>query len=95
MKAIDIIVRFCCRERWVSFFTASNKDFTLEDLDINSDGVLERNDIRTLLTGFMGEEPSDFLLEDMMSALDEDSNGVIDEDELKKVLDMAKLRNTD
>ena len=93
MKAIDIIVRFCCKERWVSFFNASNKDFNLEDLDIDSSGGLKRSDVRTLLTNFMGEEPSDFHLEDMMSALDEDSNGFIDEEELKKVLDMAKLRN--
>lgn len=95
MKAIDIIVRYCCKERWVSLFTASQKCLTDEDLEIIADGPLERHQIKKLLTNVMEKEPSDFLVDDMMSALDEDENGVIDDSELQKIIDAAKERMDD
>ena len=93
MKAIDIVVRFCCKERWISLFAASNKEFTFEDLDTNCDGVLDRNEIQAILTTIMGKSPSDILLDDMMDALDQNEDGTIDEMELRKILEAAEQRN--
>jgi len=95
MKAIDIIVRYCCKERWVSLFTASQKCWSDDDLDIIADGPLEREHIKKLLTNVMETEPSDFLVDDMMNALDEDENGVIDDCELQKIIDAARERMDD
>jgi hypothetical protein len=41
IKAINIIVRFCCRERW-----AALSSMAFRDLDLNNDGVLDRDEIK-------------------------------------------------
>jgi hypothetical protein len=87
IKAIDIIVRFCCRERW-----AALSSMAFRDMDLNNDGVLDRDEIRELMTLKLGEEPTSVMLDLMMNSVDENSNGVIDEDEFTQL--MANLKRS-
>ena len=82
LKAIDLIVRYCCKDRWSTIA----QQFTFKDLDLNNDGALCRNEIRLGIKAILGEEPSSDLVDSMLEALDDDADGTIDELEFNKVL---------
>jgi len=82
MKAIDLIVRYCCKDRWISIA----KQFTFSDLDLKRDGTLCREDIRMAIKTVMKEEPSDGLVDEMVRAIDLDSSGFVEEKEFNEIL---------
>ena len=87
IKAIDLIVRYCCKDRW----SAIAKQFSFAELDLNNDGTLCREEIRRGVKFILGEEPSDDLVKSMMEAVDDDGDGLVDEVEFNRIL--AKIRN--
>ena len=88
IKAIDIVVRFCCKERWVSL----SKSATFSELDLNDDGVLDASEVRAAMEKWMGEEPPDFLVTAMIDAIDQDHNGTIDLEEFDQLMAMVESR---
>ena len=87
IKAIDLIVRYCCKDRW----GAIAKQFSFAELDLNNDGTLCREEIRRGIKFILGEEPSDDLVKSMMEAVDDDGDGLVDEVEFNRIL--AKIRS--
>lgn len=87
LKAIDLIVRYCCKDQW----SRIAQKFTFKDLDLNNDGALCRNEIRLGIKAILGETPSTDLVDSMLEALDDDADGTIDELEFNKIL--SKIRN--
>lgn len=83
VPAIDLIMRYACKDRW-SQIVRDADDF--DEFDLNDDGVLDRPEIARMLGRFLGHEPADFVVDDMIAALDEDENGVIDKGEIGIVL---------
>jgi len=60
---------------------------TLLKYDLNSDGVLDKTEIRSLLNqhGYQNDL-ADFVVEDMIRSIDLDGNGVIELDEFDALL---------
>jgi len=87
LKAIDLIVRYCCKDQW----SRIAQKFTFSELDLNNDGALCRNEIRLGIKSILGDDPSSDLVDSMLDALDDDADGTIDELEFNKVL--SKIRN--
>eukprot|EP00804_Cyclotella_cryptica_P014370 CCRYP_015536-RA/>CCRYP_015536-RA protein AED:0.07 eAED:0.10 QI:0/0/0.33/1/0/0/3/328/572 len=86
LKAIDLIVHFCCKDRWVNIA----QQFSFEDLDLNKDGKLCREELRSAIKRIIGEEPSEGLIQGMIDAIDEDASGNVDEADFNLVL--ARVR---
>ena len=82
IKAVDLIVRYCCKDRWVTIA----KQFSFSELDLRRDGTLCRDDIRSAMRIVLKEEPSDGLVDEMVNAIDLDANGYIDEEEFNQIL---------
>ena len=83
MKAVDLIVRFCCKDRWVNIANA----FSFDDLDMNKDGILSREELRRAIKRVIGdEEPPEGLVQGMMDAIDQNESGDIDEVEFNNIL---------
>lgn len=61
------------------------------EFDINSDGVLDKNEVKAMMTDAFGYEPVDLVVNEMIASVDTDHNGVIDFDEFKTLL--AEIRN--
>ncbi len=59
--------------------------------DINSDGVLDKDEIKAIMTDAFGYEPVDLVVNEMIASVDTDQNGVIDLDEFKTLL--SEIRN--
>lgn len=83
VPAIDLIMRHACKNRWSQMISAID-DFDQFDLDGN--GVLDRSEVKLLMESFLGHEPADFVVDDMIAALDADENGVIDKGEISYLL---------
>jgi Ca2+-binding EF-hand superfamily protein len=82
IRAIDLVVRHFCKERW--FEMVSEMHF--QDLDQDKKGFLTKSDVKRILAQALGHEPADFLIDDMMNAIDADHNGVIDAGEYSYLL---------
>lgn len=82
IKAVDLIVHFCCKDRWVNIV----QQFSFEDLDLNKDGKLCREELRRAIRKITGEEPSEGLIQRMINAIDEDASGNVNEEEFNLVL---------
>jgi len=105
MPALDIVLRYACKAKWREIARmmqqndASGGDkesamISFDDLDLNKDGVLDRYEIKTLMTQLLGYEPSDFAVDDMIAAIDDDKNGTIDRGEFSYLLaTMERERN--
>jgi 2',3'-cyclic-nucleotide 2'-phosphodiesterase (5'-nucleotidase family) len=70
-------------ERWYELI---DDNFSFADLDPDAKGYLNREDVARILRGAIEHEPPEFLIDDMMSAIDFDDNGVIDPGELSHLL---------
>lgn len=90
VPAIDLIMRHACKNRW-SQMISDIEDFDQFDLDGN--GVLDRSEVKLLMESFLGHEPADFVVDDMIAALDDDENGVIDKGEFSYLLARLEREN--
>ena len=86
IKAVDLIVHFCCKDRWAGIA----QEFTFDDLDLNKDGIVSLEELRTTIRNVIGEEPSEGLVQGMMDAMDIKETGHIDQEEFNAVL--AQIR---
>ena len=84
VPAIDLIVRHSCKNRWFQIY--QNLEHSFEELDINHDGVLDRDEVKQMMTEMLGHEPPDFVVDDMIASIDTDENGVIDMGEFSYLL---------
>jgi hypothetical protein len=82
VPAIDLVLRHACKTRF--FQLVGDKPFNY--FDLNNDGVLDRHEIKLMLTEVLGYEPADFVVDDMISSIDQDDNGVIDQGEFSFLL---------
>ncbi|KAL3913895.1 MAG: hypothetical protein SGILL_006312 [Bacillariaceae sp.] len=82
VKAIDLVVRHACKNRWYQL--VGDKPFNY--FDLNGDGVLDRKEIKLAMQEILGYEPMDFVVDDMIRAIDHDDNGVIDQGEFSYLL---------
>jgi len=89
LKAIDLIARYCCKDRW----TTIAQQFSFSDLDLNQDGYLCREEIRIAIKRAMGHEPSNDLVDEMASAFDEDTSGFVDEYEFNQILNKVRSQS--
>jgi hypothetical protein len=87
IPALNLVVRYCSKHRWADVL---QEDLDFGDLDLNSDGVLDHNEVKTMLTRATGREPPDFIVDEMISAVDHDNNGVIDVGEFSYLLATAE-----
>ena len=74
VPAIDVIVRYFCKNIW---FDIVKESIRFEDIDLDGDKVLDREEIKVFLEKFLGHEPPDFVVDDMINAIDSDENGLI------------------
>jgi len=66
---------------------SSDQDCVLFDnLDANSDGVLDRDEVNALFIDAFGYEPVDLVLDELIASVDTDRNGVIDREEFRALL---------
>jgi hypothetical protein len=82
VPAIDLVVRHFCKEQWYELV----HDNTFESLDRGDKGFLSREDVKTMMHKALGHEPAAFLVDDMISSIDADNNGVIDPGEFSHLL---------
>lgn len=80
IPALDLVVRHSSKTRW--FEILGDREITFDDLDLNHDGVLDRYEVKKMMETFLGHEPADFVVDNMMKSVDQDENGVIDVGEL-------------
>lgn len=82
---MDLVIRNSCKNRWVDLFQ-NTPQITFEGIDLNSDGVLDKEEITLLLTKVLRYKPQDYVIDDMIQSIDQDGNGVIDKDEFNFLL---------
>ena len=87
VPALDLVVRFCSKHRWSALLKKAPK---FDELDLNQDGVLDRNEIKVAMTKLLGKEPPDFVVDNLISTIDADQNGVIDMGEFSYLLATAE-----
>ena len=80
IPALDLVVRHCSKSRW--FQILGDREISFDDLDLNKDGVLDRFEVKKMMKRFLGHEPADFVVDNMIASVDQDENGVIDVGEL-------------
>lgn len=85
IKAVDLIVRFACKDRWETIASR----FAFEDLDLNDDGVIDGTELRSAMS-VLGEDPSDTLVESMVDAIDYDRTKTINREEFSTILSRLK-----
>jgi len=90
VPAIDLIVRHASKNRWLDLVRDEN-DFNR--FDLNNDGMLDKDEIKTMMKEILGYEPADFVVDDMIEAIDADENGAIDGDEFRLLLARMEREN--
>lgn len=83
IPALDVIVRHACKNRWTRIIGSVD---AFHEYDLNGDGVLDRDEVKEMMTRYLGHEPPDFVVDDMLAAIDDDDNGVIDQGEFSFLL---------
>jgi len=61
-----------------------------DGFDLNKDGFLDRDEIKTLMTKAFGYEPNDFVVNEMIASIDKSQDGVIDLKEFGALLTEIK-----
>jgi len=61
-----------------------------ETFDLNKDGVLDKYEIKKMMTTAFGYEPVDLVVNEMIASIDTDENGVINSNEFFALLDEIK-----
>lgn len=74
VPALALITRYFCKHIW---FDMVKENVSFADMDLDGNNVLDREEIKILLEEFLGHEPPDFVVDDMIEAIDSDENGVI------------------
>ena len=92
VPAIDLIVRHACKNRWLHLL-AGKRNF--DQFDLNNDGLLDKDEIKIMMTDALGYEPADFVVDDMIGSIDLDENGVIDHDEFDILLAQMQRDNNE
>ena len=83
VPALLLIVRHFCKNQWIDIV---KNDINFDDIDLNGDQVLDRQEIKIMMEKFLGHEPPDFVIDDMIDAIDSDEDGVIDAGEFSYLL---------
>lgn len=83
IKAIDLVVRHFCKEQW---FEMVSDNVRFDDLDLDHNGYLTRDEVVRFLKERIGHDPAEFVVDNMIAAIDEDGNGVIDPGEFSHLL---------
>lgn len=83
IPALNVIVRHACKNRWTRIVSDLS---VFREFDLNGDGVLDRDEIKSMMTVYLGHDPPDFVIDDMLAAIDDDENGVIDRGEFSFLL---------
>ena len=60
------------------------------EFDLNKDGVLDKHEIKSMMTKAFGYEPADLVVNEMLASIDMDDNGVIDPEEFGALLSQIK-----
>ena len=89
MKAIDLVVRFCCKERWA---TVMGANLTFDELDLDGDGKIDETEVSILLEAVLGEDPDRHIVADMISAIDTDGSGSIERGEFDELFEQVQAR---
>ena len=73
---------------------SSGGDGALPDsLDVNSDGVLDRDEVRALMVDAFGCEPGDLVVDEWIASVDANRNGTIDREEFRALLAGMRKRH--
>lgn len=83
IPAMNLVIRHFSKERW---YEIVSDRLSFNELDRDSKGFLTREDVRSMLTKATGHRPADFVVDDMIAAIDADDNGVIDQGEFSHLL---------
>ena len=83
IPAMDLVIRHSSKERWYELI---HDNYTFTDLDPDAKGYLSREDVTRIIAAAIQHDPPEFLVDDMMSAIDADGNGVVDPGELSHLL---------
>ena len=57
-----------------------------DDFDLNKDGVLDKHEIKAMMTNAFGYKPVDLVVNEMIASIDTDQNGVVDSKEFGALL---------
>ena len=90
MKAIDLVIRFCCKGRWAALMEL---DMKFDDLDLNNDGLLDKQEMKIIMTMLLGKEPDDILLDELIAVADTSGDGHVSREELEQVYESLKSSN--
>ena len=93
VPAIQLIVRNACKNRWLQILAGKEKQF--DHFDLNDDGVLDKHEIKSMMTDALGYEPASFVVDDMIGSIDLDQNETIDHDEFDVLLAQIQRENYD
>jgi Ca2+-binding EF-hand superfamily protein len=85
IPALLLITRFCCKERWKTTISEGDGMMSFATIDSNNDGVLDHDEVRTIVMnsgvgGGRNEPPEEWVLDDMISAIDYNGDGIISEE---------------
>ena len=83
VPAIDVVISHFCKEKW---YEIVHDQYSFSDLDRDRKGYLSRSDVKRMLRKAIGHEPPDFVVDDMVSAVDADDNGRIDPGEYSHLI---------
>lgn len=83
VPAIDLVVTHFSKEKW---YEIVHDNLSFSDLDKDHKGFLTRKDVARMLRKATGHDPPEYVVDDMMKAVDADENGVIDQGEFSFLL---------
>jgi len=83
VPALLLIVRHFSKNIWLDIV---KEQFTFDDIDVNGDHVLDRDEIAMTMEKFLGHKPPEFFIDDMIDAIDVDDDGVIDAGEFSYLI---------